>query len=266
MVSSRALLNWQVIRRRYSFMILLTLRYRYASLQTRTVDLVGDYAGDELFLIEGDSLLLHAFSDKSLDFNPGFQLLHATYIIENFLRSLHQRKCNFQVVFFEENAWLCIPPGTPPELRSRCLLAREAIIQHLQYNLKEAAPPIGVTRFISYRSPDFLEYLSTSGTYFLMSHDGAFSGEESGDTSTVKSKTQDTEEAEDEESDELSSSSDSEISDGEETEEEDALKRSVHALGFRSMINWFVGLSYNIALVNGLECRDTKVRLFVFRY
>ena len=29
---------------------------------------MGDYAGSELFLIEGDSLLLHAFSDPTIDF------------------------------------------------------------------------------------------------------------------------------------------------------------------------------------------------------
>lgn len=42
---------------------------RYGSLSTRRVDLVGDYAGQELFLVEGDSLLLRSFSDPKLDFD-----------------------------------------------------------------------------------------------------------------------------------------------------------------------------------------------------
>lgn len=42
---------------------------RYGSLSSRRVDLVGDYAGQELFLIEGDSLLLHCLSDPRLDFS-----------------------------------------------------------------------------------------------------------------------------------------------------------------------------------------------------
>ena len=32
------------------------------------IDLVGDYAGKELFLIEGDSLLRQCFSDERIDF------------------------------------------------------------------------------------------------------------------------------------------------------------------------------------------------------
>ena len=42
---------------------------RYGSLTSRRVDLVGDYAGQELFLVEGDSLLLHCLSDARLDFD-----------------------------------------------------------------------------------------------------------------------------------------------------------------------------------------------------
>ena len=40
----------------------------YQEISSRRVDLVGDYAGKELFLIEGDSLLLHCFTDPGLDF------------------------------------------------------------------------------------------------------------------------------------------------------------------------------------------------------
>lgn len=42
---------------------------RYGSLSTRRVDLVGDYAGQELFAVEGDSLLLRCFTDPRLDFD-----------------------------------------------------------------------------------------------------------------------------------------------------------------------------------------------------
>lgn len=42
---------------------------RYASLPARRVDLVGDYAGSELFLVEGDSVLLRCWSDPKLDFH-----------------------------------------------------------------------------------------------------------------------------------------------------------------------------------------------------
>lgn len=47
----------------------LTLSLRYNSLPARRVDLVGDYAGEELFVIEGDSILLECFQEPGLDFD-----------------------------------------------------------------------------------------------------------------------------------------------------------------------------------------------------
>lgn len=53
----------------------------YGQLYSRRVDLVGDYAGSEPFLVEGDSLLLHCFSDELLDFegSPSLPLLRMLY-------------------------------------------------------------------------------------------------------------------------------------------------------------------------------------------
>lgn len=51
----------------------LTLPFRYGRLSVRRVDLVGDYAGQELFLLEGDSLLLRCFSNADLDLDRKLQ-------------------------------------------------------------------------------------------------------------------------------------------------------------------------------------------------
>lgn len=106
----------------------------YESVSTRVIDLVGDYAGNELFLLEGDSLLLECFGDEKIDFGgesllsgglpgesslnhgiysayyalDGFQLLHAVYVVERFLENLVKRKCNFHIVFFESELLTCI--------------------------------------------------------------------------------------------------------------------------------------------------------------
>lgn len=40
----------------------------YDKIRPIFIDLVGDYAGKELFMVEGDSLLRHCFSDKRIDF------------------------------------------------------------------------------------------------------------------------------------------------------------------------------------------------------
>ena len=42
---------------------------RYEKVYGRNVDLVGDYAGNELFLVEGDSLILHCLDNGDIDFN-----------------------------------------------------------------------------------------------------------------------------------------------------------------------------------------------------
>ena len=39
----------------------------YLGLHARALDLVSDYAGNERFIIEGDSLLLHCFGDDRID-------------------------------------------------------------------------------------------------------------------------------------------------------------------------------------------------------
>lgn len=182
----------------------------YGSLYSRTVDLVGDYAGAELFLVEGDSLLLEAFSDPHLDFKDGsFQLLHATFNVEAFLKRLVVRKCNFHVAFFDDHEDLCVPSSANEVHRAKYLLARAAIIRHLQQNVSEQAIPVHV--FPTLTEPKFLEYLKDTGCYFVMCHDGT--------DAEAEAKAQ-----------------------------------------FQWMIHFIIQRGWNIALTNGLECHDTKVR------
>ena len=64
-----------------------TLQQWYGRQSARRVDLVGDYAGKELFLLEGDSLLLHCFGDATLDFKCK-KLTATRFSISVFTRSL----------------------------------------------------------------------------------------------------------------------------------------------------------------------------------
>ncbi|KAL4912359.1 DEAD/DEAH box helicase [Aspergillus aurantiobrunneus] len=191
----------------------------FKSLASRTLDLVGDYAGDELFLIEGDSLLLQCFSDKNLDLSHGLQLVHITYLVEKFLAQLHQRKCVFHIVFFTDHAQICVPPNAHEALWPKYLLAREAVQQHLVQKLQTTIPSIQVRRFASYRCGEFEGYLHSVGAYFLMCHDGTagrYSNSASSNTWPAK-------------------------------------------IMLRSMIHWFVLHGYNISILNSLDCRDSKV-------
>jgi hypothetical protein len=198
----------------------------YRKLISRRVDLVGDYAGSEAFLIDGDSILLECFTDERLDFGPGCQLLHAAYNVEHFLHNLVQRKCLFKIVFFDSNKKLCIPPSAKDTNASKYLLARAAIIRHLSVNLPAIHPDIAIHRFQSWRSAEFREYLQDTSPYFVMAHDGALpEGSQSAATEA-----------------------DANVNDA---------SRQQKLL--REMILFFIDQGFNVALTNGLELRDTKV-------
>ena len=51
----------------------------YDSTRPMFIDLVGDYAGKELFLVEGDSLLRECFEDERIDFDCKFEYLFKKY-------------------------------------------------------------------------------------------------------------------------------------------------------------------------------------------
>lgn len=202
----------------------------YRRLLSRRVDLVGDYAGNELFLIDGDSLLLRCFSDSKLDFHPGFQVLHAVYNVEHFLHQLVKRKCNFHVVFFEGSRGLCLPSTVREKDAGKYYLARAVIMRHLEVNLRKSHPVIQVKRFATLESEEFQKYLQATSPYFVMMHDGAqaidrrskFISQDAGDAQPGANRVQ-----------------------------------------LRKGILWFIVKGYNVALVNGLEWRDTKVMTMV---
>jgi hypothetical protein len=214
------------------------------------VDLVGDFAGDELFIIDGDSLLLQCFSNEKLNFDPGFQVLHATYLAEKLLQKLQQRKCVFQVVFFDQNAPLCIPLGVHSDLHDRYLLAREAIIQHLIAVRVQPSQFFQALRFDSYESDEFKAHLISSGAYLFMCHDGASSPYSKDDTASDTDT-----------SDSESESSSDELEDGPSKDSYVDKRGEISRFTFRMMIYWFVEQGYNLSLINSLEFRDTKVSL-----
>ncbi|KAI9764046.1 MAG: hypothetical protein M1840_008922 [Geoglossum simile] len=186
------------------------------------LDLVGDYAGNERFLIEGDSLLRHCFEDSKIDFEDGFQLLHAAYEVERFLESLVRRLCNFHIVFFNTNERLCVPPSGFPHKRFY-RLARSVILRHLTTNLPKSHPNIEIHHFPSIYDPAFNEYLKSSGVYFVMCHDGAVQTHPESESRGSK----------------------------------------IAKVAFRRMIQRFILPGFSVALINGLDVRDTKVMAMI---
>lgn len=207
----------------------------YSKLFSRRVDLVGDFAGSERFLIHGESLLLHCFSDAQIDFEPGLQLLHASYAVEKFLHGLVSRRCNFHIAFFDEYQDLCVPQDVSIAAGEKYLLARAAIIRHLQVNLRSVHPDIEVKLFPSTTSKAFEEYSQTTDIYFILCHDGA-------STKNVYKRGHLQKDLEPLKSEEKSL-----------TERHEQYKSSL-----RTLIYGMMRRGYSTALINGLEFQDTK--------
>ena len=118
-----------------------------------------------------------------------------------------------------ENAELCIPPGSPAKHRSRYLLARSAIKRHLTFHLPSALPGVLVNTFPSLQSEEAKEYLHVSPIHFVMAHDGANKKIETTTTDSDKCA----------------------------------------KILLRSMIWYFNTHKLNVALINQIEFRDSKV-------
>lgn len=210
--------------------------YRYRGLFTRVIDIVGDFAGDETIILDGDSVLLRIFSDPLLDFQQGFQLLHEIYLVEQFLSNLKRRHCNFVLVFFDCHREVCIPYDTfisndkdvMARKKIKYHLAREATIQHLQKNTSEKQ--LILHRFPSYEDETFCDFLKESGAGFFMCHDGSDLSIKGG-TNMVK---------------EMGNNQLPYLSSG-------------RAVLMRKMIANFISRDYHVILINEIEFVDSRI-------
>ncbi|RYP53461.1 hypothetical protein DL769_010517 [Monosporascus sp. CRB-8-3] len=143
------------------------IRWR-ASLKPLTVDIVGDFAGEELFAIHGEALLVHCIEAARVDYDYGFQLLHAVHAIESFLSKLSDRGCNFHIIWFDSHKNLCVPHDTSGEEAYKYLLTRAVIIQHFAC----AAGAKFSYRFSSVHDDGFRDYLAQTTLHFFMGSDG----------------------------------------------------------------------------------------------
>ncbi|KAI0415135.1 hypothetical protein F5X98DRAFT_389297 [Xylaria grammica] len=153
----------------------LRLAEWYESVYPRRVDIVGDFGGKQLFLIDGDSLLHYSVTISGVDYDVGFQLLHAIFAVESFLQSLQIRGCNFHVVFFDNQKELCVPSIAPEGVRYKYQMTRVILIRHLQRsnNRVNGEHDAGlVFSFPSIDSQHFRDYLTQHPATFLLCHDG----------------------------------------------------------------------------------------------
>ncbi|XP_043919452.1 probable ATP-dependent RNA helicase DDX60 [Protopterus annectens] len=122
-------------------------RAEYASL-------LNDFVESELFVIDGDSLILEYFEEQTL--HPG-QMLHFFYLVECYLVDLINRGATFVIVFFQDaehlwSKWITF------------LSFRRALILHLQ---KNTDIPIH-TEFQNFLCSSWQSFLKTNSPYFVM--------------------------------------------------------------------------------------------------
>ncbi|KAI1352780.1 hypothetical protein F5Y01DRAFT_313444 [Xylaria sp. FL0043] len=146
----------------------------YAARYPRRVDIVGDFGGKQLFFVDGDSLLLHSITTSAVDYNVGFQLLHAVFAVESFLKRLEVRGCHFHVIFFDNQNTLCVPSVAPENMVYKYTMTRTILIQHLRQS-SETSRKQDCGLVFSFPSIDSQRFHSHYHKYtpaFLLCHDG----------------------------------------------------------------------------------------------
>ncbi|KAF5708097.1 dead deah box helicase [Fusarium mundagurra] len=141
----------------------------YKDLQPLTVDIVGDFAGRELFLIHGEALIQYCLIEARVDFDRGFQLLHAIHAVEKFLINLKNRDCNFDIVFFRDYENVCASQGGAGSKHPyKFKLTRRILIQHLTRSIVD----FKILEFDSFESQECRMYLANNAIHFILCDDG----------------------------------------------------------------------------------------------
>ncbi|KAI0048817.1 P-loop containing nucleoside triphosphate hydrolase protein [Auriscalpium vulgare] len=148
--------------------------YRGVVKYARWMDLIGDYAGSERFIVDGESLLQEVLNDPLLAIgraeDPGFQIVHALYSMEHLLKELMQRNAVFDVVFWHDNHYLTLNGDEQYAVTSRAL-ARRLLFNHLVKNAGEIGLKVYVFETLS--DPAWDSYRKMyQVTMFVMLNDG----------------------------------------------------------------------------------------------
>ncbi|KAG1823796.1 uncharacterized protein BJ212DRAFT_703338 [Suillus subaureus] len=150
-----------------------------ASRNARWMDLIGDYAGAEPFVIDGHSLLQVVLDDRLLalakDDDPSFQIIHAIYSLECILKNFRNRSANFDIVFFDVNRHLVLRAGESEFAVASRALARRLLYKHLQ-----SLDSVNTFTFASLSDKNWVDYRVRVKPMFVMVNDGGILKEDVG--------------------------------------------------------------------------------------
>ncbi|KAG1725070.1 uncharacterized protein EDB91DRAFT_1254929 [Suillus paluster] len=148
--------------------------YAPASRSARWMDLIGDYAGDEPFVIDGHSLLQVVLDDPLLalakDDDPSFQIIHAIYSLERILNEFQKRSANFDINYFSTilaNRHLVLRAG-----ESEFTVASRALSTRLLYKHLQSLDSVNTLVFESLSDKDWVDYHVQAKPMFVVINDG----------------------------------------------------------------------------------------------
>lgn len=156
-----------------------------AGKKARWMDLIGDYAGNERFILDGESLLQQVLGDPLLALarpgDPSFQTLHAINSLERLLSEMLKRSAVFDIVFWEDTRHLTLK-GDSDFLVSSRSLARALLFSHLVEHASEMG--LNIYAFSSLADPAWIAYQQQTKPMFVMLNDGGTPAEDDHDMAT----------------------------------------------------------------------------------
>ncbi|KAI8818894.1 uncharacterized protein EV422DRAFT_535830 [Fimicolochytrium jonesii] len=155
----------------------------YLELNPVYIDLVGDFAGTELFVVDGEALLALVYEDLAGVDCPAF--LHALYCAEERLKALIDVKANFELAFFDDRRNLSAnaPEGAYSKEAHWRRLFRSALVAHLRNNTG-----LRVNLFASVCTEDWVSYVAEKKPYFIFTNDGGSAEDESTDQVSIRER------------------------------------------------------------------------------
>ncbi|KAH7929957.1 P-loop containing nucleoside triphosphate hydrolase protein [Leucogyrophana mollusca] len=145
--------------------------YTPTSRYSRWMDLLGDYAGSEPFVIDGHSLIQMVLDDPLLAIaspgDPSFQVLHAIHALERLLNEFVKRSAIFDVVFFDRTRHMTLQTG-----ESQFIVASRTLARRLLFNHLRTLEQVRVYAFEDISDRGWKEYQMMNKPMFVMTHDG----------------------------------------------------------------------------------------------
>ncbi|PCH35165.1 hypothetical protein WOLCODRAFT_91452 [Wolfiporia cocos MD-104 SS10] len=149
--------------------------YTLINRRSRWMDLIGDYAGSELFVLDVLTLTI---------LDPRFQLLHAKFILESIIDDFQTRSANFEIVFWQANRHLTLRTGSSNFVVSSRSLCRTVLLHHLQLL------DVKIHKFKNLLDPEWIKYSSLMKPMFVMTNDGGVIADDNGPLAAERILTQ----------------------------------------------------------------------------